>query len=492
MQRVYNRFDPWVKQDDFLTGWPSFIEHKNIDWLRDGYWITLWPKVTKVVLTDTTPIRGMEARQLTTVDLDDTYAGWDDWVIYKFNWTDNTPAFTLANWYNIVQTVILWNSLFFFYKDWFWTSVWMAKISVTNAKNDNWWTIDENFKALWTFIHVSVPPVVVIGTKMFFWNTKTWVSSMDESWAVVTRTFLDDYSSSITLQGSILWVYTRSWNIYFWDGASATESARWIVWARVQEVATLDWRDYITTEDWQSKVWSYTSFQRLTKAKQSRRLEDNSILSDRLNFTHNDPDNHQNHTTRVAKDDVYITCSDTIAWIYKYGNVIPWLAKWFHKIITQNHLGTQIDIIYDIYYYERNDRVLYFSYKAGSTFWIDSIDLDDLTTNTSWFAITELFTGGTSFKKQINRVRVNVSNIDSTNTVGLYYRVNNQSWILLRTINSTTEDIYYRENITKDATWSSLRNFIDIQFKVEFTSDNGDNTPPTLHELMLDYDIIET
>lgn len=193
-----------------------------------------------------------------------------------------------------------------------------------------------------------------------------------------------------------------------------------------------------------------------------------------------------------AKDDIYIYSSDTTKWMYKFGNLTPWLAKGFHKILSENHLWTQIDLIYDIYYYEKTLRRLYFSYKAWSTYGIDYIDLDDLTTNTTWYAVTEVFTGWTSFKKKVNRIRINVSNVDATNTVDLYYRRNNQAWVLLRTINSTTEDIYYRENITTESTWVALKQFIDVQFKVEFTSDNGDNTPPTLHELMLDYDIIET
>ena len=492
MQRTYNIFYPWVKQDDFLTGWPSFIEHKNVDGLRDGYWITLWPKVNKAVLTWTTAVRWMEANQTSSVNLDATFAWGDNWVIYKLNSTDNTPAYTMVNGKNIIQTVKIWVSIFFFYK-WSLTSssIWLAKISINDATSNNWlaW-LDETFKAEWVLSHVWVPPVIVIGSEMFFGNTRTWVSKMDEAGLITTKSFIDDYATAITLQGSVLWIYTRSGKIYFWDGWADNESARWVVWARVQKADTLDGRDYITTEDWQSKIGSYTSFQRLTKPKQSLRLENNSVLSDRLKFV--DTDEHQNHTIRVAKDDVYIFNSDTIAWLYKYGNVIPWLPKWFHKIITQNHLWAQIDLIYDMYYYERISRRLYFSYKAGSTFGIDYIDLDDLTTNTSWYAVTDVFTGWTSFKKEINRVRVNVSNVDATNTVKLYYRVNNQSWVLLREIKSTTDDIYYRENITTEATNVALKNFIDIQFKVEFTSANGDNTPPTLHELMLDYDIIET
>lgn len=493
MQIKYNRFDPWVKQDDFLTGWPSFIEHKNMDWLRDGYWITLWPKVNKSVLTSTTPIRSMIANQTWSVDLDETYTWGDLGKIYKFNSTDNTPAFTLANGKNIIKTVLLWNSLFFFYKGSLAsTSYGMAKINKNDAETNNWAAIDENFKIEGTFSSVWIPPVIIIWPFMYFGSWFGAIARMDEGWTVTSFAIPDDHVSAITIQWSIIWVYSRSGNVYFWDGWSITESARWLLWARCQKADTLDGRDYITTEDGQSKIGSYTSFQRLTKPKKSFRLEDNSTLSDRLNFINNDTDGHQDHTIRVAKDDVYFFNSDTKPWIYKYGNVIPWLAKGFHKIITQNHLWTQIDVIYDMYYYERTARRLYFSYKADTTYGIDYIELDSLATNTTWYAVTEVFTGWTSFKKEINRVRVNVSNVDANNTIDLYYRINNQDWTLLRTINSTTDDIYYRENITTESTWVAIKNFIDIQFKVEFTSANGDNTPPTLHELMLDYDIIET
>ena len=47
-------------------------------------------------------------------------------------------------------------------------------------------------------------------------------------------------------------------------------------------------------------------------------------------------------------------------------------------------------------------------------------------------------------------------------------------------------------NIHQLADKQAFKQFVDIQFKVEFHSADGDNTPPTLHELMLDYDIIET
>ena len=492
MQRTYNRFDPWVKQDDFLTGWPSFIEHKNVDGLRDGYWITLWPKVNKAVLTWTIAMRSLEPRETWAWDLDRTYSGWDNWEIYKFNSVDNTPEYTLTTNNPIVKVVVISWIIFFFWKPSLASSnIWVAKIFESQAASWNWGTIDETFKPEASLLNAWCPPVLVVWSLMYIWGN--WdVRTMDTAGTVTVFWFPDGNVVWLTLQGSTIVIYCSTWNIYFWDWWATSESARSKLWSRIQKVTQIANTDYLTTEDWQYYIWSGYTFTRLTKPKQSFRLNDNSVITERLKFVNDDLDESQCNTMIPAKDDIYIYSSDSTKWMYKYGNVIPWLAKGFHKIITQNHLGTQIDLIYDMYYYERTLRRLYFSYKAGSTFGIDYIDLDSLNTNNTWYAITEVFTWWTSFKKELNRIRINVSNVDTTNTVDLSYRVNNWDWVLLRTINSTTEDIYYRENITTESTWDALREFIDIQLKVEFTSDNGDNTPPTLHELMLDYDIIET
>ena len=489
-QRIYNNFTPWIKQDNYLTGWPSFIDSKNMDGLVEGIGITLWPKVTKVVLTDTTPMRSMDARQTSDIDLDETFIGWDWGNIYKFNSTDNTPAFTLANWNNIIKTVLLWNYLFFFYKSSLAsTSYWMARISRNDAESNNWVAIDENFKTEWTFNAIWCPPVLVVGSEMYFGNASWQIATMDSAWTVATYSFPDGHVMGITLQWSTIAVYSNSGNVYFWDGAATLPSGRWVLWARSQKAVTLDWRDYITTEDGQFKTGSYTSFQKITEPNYSFRLEDNSVLWTKLNFIDNDIDAHQDHTMRVAKDNIYVYNSDTVPWIYKYGNLVAWTAKGLHKVITQNHAGTQIDLIYDMYYYERTARRLYFSYKAGTTYWIDSINLDDLLTCSDWYAITEVFTGWTAFLKQLNVARITVSNVDANNTASLYYRVNNQAWELLRTINSTKDDGYYRENIYSDINGIAFKQFVDVQFKIELHSDDNDNTPPTLNEFMFDYTI---
>jgi len=96
MQRTYNQFTSWVAQDDFLTGWPWFIEHKNIDGLRDGYGVTLWPKMNKQLLTDEA-IFGIDFLQQSGTPFEFTLIGWEDGKLYYLDSTDNTPEHTLLS-----------------------------------------------------------------------------------------------------------------------------------------------------------------------------------------------------------------------------------------------------------------------------------------------------------------------------------------------------------------------------------------------------------
>ena len=195
-------------------------------------------------------------------------------------------------------------------------------------------------------------------------------------------------------------------------------------------------------------------------------------------------------TIKAAWDDVYMYSSDTIKGLYKYWKLIPWMQDWLHKIVTQNHLWTQIDYIYDIYYYERARR-LYFSYKADTTYWVDYIDLNSLETCTDGYMVTEVFSGWTSFLKKLNRLRRATSNTAWTNYIKVYYRVNNWDWVLIRNINDTL-DVIERENAHREADESAFKQFIDIQLKIEFHNDDWWENAPTLHELMTEYEAIET
>lgn len=486
---IYNTFYPWIKQDNYLVGQSSLIDAKNMDWLKDWQWITLWPKINKTFISNS-PIRAIDAEQLSNEDLNRSIAGWDNGEIYKLNSSDNTPVYTIT-WQNIVHIDTLWLDYIIFTKASLNNAIIsIYKIAVFDLQSWNYASLSSPLLPS-ALSHYWCPPTLVVGSDMFIWGNDQ-IKKFDWTTITDTYTFPDDYVNWLTLQGSTIWVYTRSWNTYNWDWWSTIESARWYVWARVDKVVSLNGVDYQTTEDWQLKKWLYNQFIRLFKPKTSFRLEDNSQLQRKLDFAIDDPDSLQNRTSISALDDLYFYTKDSVKGIYKYWNIIPWTAQGIHKIITQNHEWTQIDFIYDMYFYERTARKLYFSYKAWATYWVDYIDLDDLESCNNWYAITQVFTWWTSFKKELNVVRISVSNVDSTNTAKLYYRINNQEWILLRTINNTTDDIYNRQNISKEADWIPFSKFIDIQFKIELESSNNDNTPPTLNELMIDYNIIET
>jgi len=295
----------------------------------------------------------------------------------------------------------------------------------------------------------------------------------------------------LTLQGTTVVVYTRSGIIYFWDGVDTTYQAIKDLKTRVSKVVSKGGIDYVSTEDGQLYIWSGLSFQRVTKPKLSNRMEDNSTYNKRLSFAIDEPNLAQNRSMEVALDDVYMYSNDTIKGIYKYGKLIPWMQDGLHKIITQNHAGTQIDYIYDMKFYERGLRRLYIAYKAGSTYWIDYIDLDSLETCTDGYMISEVFSWGTSLLKELSRMRRATSNTAWNNYINLYYRVNNQDWILIRNINDAENEIE-RQNISKDATTSSFKRFIDVQLKIEFHNDDGWENAPTLHELMQEYEPNET
>ena len=490
VQRIYNRFDLWIKQDNTATfaGSPSFIDGKNINWLVDWQGITLWPKVNKV-LTTTSAIRWIDAFQLWAPDFNRTIIWWDNWDIYKFDSVDNTPEYTIT-WENIIKIDTLWNDYIIFTKSALNSAnTDIYKISRSNAESDNWASLATPLIAN-AVLNAWVTPTLVVGSDMFI-GSQWQVVKFDGNTITDTYNFPDDYVTALTLQWSTIAVYVRTWNVYFWDWWSATESARGYAWSRVEKSVNLNGRDYLTCEDGQLKQGSYTQFWKIFKPKNSFRLEDNTILQNKLDFALDDENAIQNHTSITALDDLYFYGSDSIQWIYRYWSLISWTWNWIHKIITQNHEWTQIDTIYDMYFYERTDRRIYFAYKADTTYWVDYIDLDDLESCNEWYWVTEIFTWWTAFKKKLNVVRMSVSNIDEDKTASLYYRINNQEWVLLRTINSATEDIYYRDNIYVEATWEAFQEFIDIQFKVELDSTTNDNKPPMLNELMIDYTIIE-
>lgn len=512
--RVYNNFTAWVQQDDFFTNWANFIEHKNIDGLRDGYGVTLWPKMNKQVLTNDS-IVGIDFEQRDDKNFLFSLIWGANGEVYYLNSTDKTPEYVIevrfpwnptAEPVAITNVVLYWPHYYVFYKKSYSEGImWCARISESDVLNWNftpvfvtpepsWWPellswFDLEFIApstgLW---NAWIPPILVFSNLIYFGSWSS-VRTINAIWLDKNFWFPWDTVTWITLQGSTIVLYTRWGIIYFWDGVDTTYQAIKDLKTRISKVTSKGGIDYVTTEDGQFYMWSGLSFQRVTKQKKSNRMDDNSTFNTRLDFSIGDW--AQNRSMCVALDDVYMYANDTIPWIYKYGVLTPGMQAGLHKIITENHAGTPIDYIYDMRFYERGLRRLYISYKAGNTYWVDYIDLDSLETSTDGYMITEVFSWGTSFKKKLERIRRATSNTAWNNFIKLYYRVNNKEWILIRNINDAENEIK-RENIHNDIDTKSFEEFIDIQMKIELHNDDWWENAPTLHELMQDYEPIET
>lgn len=496
MQRIYNNFTAWVQQDDFFTNWPNFIEHKNIDGLRDGYGVTLWPKMNKLFTTWSESIRAIYLEQNYTWTLNESYVWWDNGVIYRMNATDDTPTHTLASGRNIVAIESIGSDLYFFCKDNLSNfNILVEKISKFDANNDNWDQIVDNFIVLGDNLGSQwMPPIFNDWWTLITTGSGNTLKKIDNAWITDTYDFPSDDVVWITQQWATVMVYQANWYVNMWDWASQTR--QWVkdLKTRISKVGS-DWNmDYITTEDGAFYIWSGLSFQRVTKPRRSKRMNDNTSFDTRLSFSQDDFSGTrwtQNRIIQNAISDIYMYSNDTIKGVYKYGTLIPWMQPWLHKIITENHAWTPIDYIYDMYFYERTLRRLYIAYKAGNTYGVDYIDLDSLETCSDGYLITEVFSWGTSFKKWLDRMRRATTNTAWNNFIKLYYRVNNGSWILIRDVNDATDEIE-RENMKWEADTSPFQDFVDVQLKIELHNDDGSENAPTLHELMLEYEVKET
>lgn len=486
--RSYNQFSPWVQWDDFLTNGANFIEHKNINGLEDGYGVRLWARVNKWFTTWTEQIISMFLDEKSDGSVTSSYAWGTNGVIYRLDATDDTPTYTLTNGWNIVQIVDLPWQLYFFYKlDLAFTTTSVAKISKSDADADNWAAgMDEIYK-VGSFSTEAIPPILTVGDLLFIW-VNSRVATMNSSGTIVEYNFPDSSVVWITLQGSTIVVSCSSGNVYYWDGASTSESARTYVGSRLNSVWQKGNMDYTFSEDGQLILGSGQQFIRATKPKRSNRMDDGTSYDTRLKF--GDASNGiQNRVIVPALDDMYLYANDTTPWIYKYGKLIPWMQDGLHKIITQNNAWAQLDTVYDIWFYERSLGRLFISYKAGSTYWIDYIDVESLETCTDGYFITDVFSGWTNIKKKVIWMQMTNSNTSWDNSISLYYRVDNGSWELIRTYNEATDVITQDDIATVRGT--PFKQFIDIQFKVVLHNDTWAEDAPTVHDLTLFYDITE-
>jgi len=484
--RTYNKFYPWIKQDNFITGWASFIEWMNVTWLKIGYGAILWPKSNKLFTTGTSKMYWLDVFSRTDGSLSQTYFWWENGEIYRGTATDDTPTHTLASG-NIIVGITLFRGWYFFFTKTSLTTtgIWVSRISQANADSDTWGTMDESFVVQWTWSHISTPPTYRFWDILIIWDNGT-IRTIDSAWAVGTSySFPVSYVMGISKHWTTIKLYEDTWTMYFWDGVTNGFTSSQDTKIRVASSWQQANNDFVSNEQWDLYISSWYSSQLLSKATKSNRLNDNSTYEDKMKFW---PNRNKDISIVTAEDDMYFIAEDTQVWIYQYWSIVPWVPKGFHKVVSRSNGNLPFEDITCMDYYSRENQFLLYAFKTQSgVYWVDKIDLNSLETAEDWYLISDIFAWGSILEKHIIMLKIARSYASWDDYIKLYKRVDNAaSWTEI-TLQTLTDDIIARDNIS-----SETDEWIDIQFKIEFHNEAQDSNPPILHELSHDYDIIKT
>lgn len=470
--RIWNRFDVWEWQEDTLVPWTArIIDSSNVTGLKTWLWITLWPKVNKLLLTNWA-MRGFWLDDDTDNNNTLNFAYWEDWEIYRFDSLDNTPIYTHTNW-NIIEWFFEINNRYYFQTN--------GDLYLGQATTNAFTSINEDYVSLPSFAS-EFAPVMKHNNLTYYgtWNTINIFESISDPWSTMTSKSLFTWSTiGITSRWWQIYVFTTNKDVALWDWWN---TINWVNKLSIRPRCVYDmwWTIFMNWTEWSLLLWDWWNFQEFTSIKKSNRLNDNSWFKTKYDFW-NVTLWTRGQTITWKWEKVYISSNWDTPWIYEYGAILPWLSKWFHKIITKNHNWDDIDEVFCMNYGYRSKK-LYFAYRSWTTYWIDYIDTDSLESAGLGYFITEVFSANTTYIKKPKEIRLTVENVIGNNYVKIYERVNNWDWELLRTITNETETIFKKEikNYTKEN--------IEVQFKVELYRESWE--APIVRELYYDYEVI--
>jgi len=473
---TWNKPYLWISQDDHVaTPW-QIIEGKNIDWLRTWYAWTLWPKTTKRLLT-TAPIRAIDTSSTTWED-DETYWAWDWWNIYKFDTLDNTPNYTLP-WGEDIHAFMHFKEWvkFYFMKQTSPNFFSLCYVPSNEAQADIWTWVVENIKTLMR--NPQSPIMYTTGSFIYIWYT--WnILRIDSAWVQTVFSIFNSDIVWIAEHGTQFYIYSSQWLVSVWDWVSASISAKFNLWTRITRIITRWGIDYVLTEKGELyPVTGYSIWENpLSIPKNSNRLNDNTQYVSKLDFKNRPYDNKQ--MVFVWKD-LMLLSNETQPWIYKYWNLLPWMAKRFHKISTEDNTSTDIDEIFTMTYSDYLN-TLFFTYKQWAIYWIDMLELNNLTTSQDWYFISDIIRWVPNQEAKTLDIRMVTSYTSWDNYIKLWQRVNNWVWEEVRNINNDTDEIDLEEIEIENDEW------LDIQFKIEIHNDLQSEFPPLLHEFNFSFD----
>lgn len=480
----YNQWDWGIAQDDILVPPATYLEWKNVDGLRTGYGITLWPKVEEQIVTISIPTAIIDWGQTQ----DNANLVWD-YVgnVYRFSNADSTADFTSAKWYSIVWGLQFNGFYLIFTKDSAGSDMEVIKVEDTYVNDWTWtWAVETWDDWSWPSWKV---PFILFWDLLIYSLSSAAIRVVDSSFTQTSFWFIDSYAVWYSLQGTTIKVYCKSGNVYYWWADSSTTT--WLAatytssqnyWFEIENMISIWATDYLTSEAWDFYAVSGQSTPtRITKMQMSLRLQDNSSYQNKLDFEENTT--YFSKTLQTHRQDIYASApNDSVPGIYKYGKLFPWLWQGFNKIITEDPSWNAFTQLTDITYHKDNKK-LYFWYVANAVNAVWYIDTTVLTTAKDWYLVTPVLRWPPNKINKMKEVRLTTSYTNGSNYIKLYKRIDNWSWTLFRTINEST-NVITRTRITTDTS-----EFVDIQFKVEIHNDTQANTPPILHWLELDYSI---
>ncbi len=474
---TWNKPYAWISQDDIVASPGQIIEGKNIDWLRTGFGWTLWPKPVKQILTSNTPMRAIDGSRSSNWNPDYTYTVGDWGNIYRLGYPDNSPVHTLAWWENIVnwQTFITW-SIYYFMKNTWNDHYNLCSNWIWYADSDNW--VDDLNESVHTGMYCPYTPPMYVTWTFIYIGYSNHILRIDTSWTQTVFNMFNRYVVGITQHWTQFYVYSSNWKLSLWDWVSTSVSANLDLWFRIRKTEQKAWIDYVTSEKGDLYIMSGYTAQLISEVTQSDRLEDNSQYISKKNFK------TWEYTSKAlifTWNDLMLASNDTQVGIYKYWDLIPWIAKSFHKVLTNNNTSNNLDEIYALEYVEPIN-TLYYSYKQWTTYWIDKIELNNLTTAQDWYFITDVIRGLPNEENQVIKLKMLTSYTSWDNYIKLSKRVNNGVWEEVRTINNATDTIDMEEINTESDNW------FEFQLKVEIHNELQTEFPPILHEMSLEFD----
>ncbi len=483
-----NTFFEGIQQDDIIGSNFGILESNNIDWNRTGYWATLWPKSNKQIKTNV-PIYTNAYHDYENM----VFIGnnWTKWEVYAEDSTDLTPAIeinsTHTDYFNLENCVYMSWYLYIIWRWEVWTNdsvdIQLHRYGGNSTSAQIWDITNWEFDLLSSDdVSVPIPPMYMDWEYLYIWVWGDIYKIGHDSPIDVTKfTMPTGWVTWITQHWTQFYIYQYSkyygGRVSLWDSESNWFSANINLWFQPTKVVSKAWYDYVTTSDWETYIWSWYNFQKITEAKQTRRWDNNSQYITKTNFNYNirvDEWNSTNIALTQIQWDIYWLATDTTPGIYKYWKLIEWLNDSIHKVITTNYDWDDFEYLYS-QYYNTETKELYYSYKTANGYFVDYVDFTSLETALLWQFVTQIFRWPPEKVNKLKETRFTTSYTSWSNFIKIYRRINNWNWVLIKTINDSTNTIT-RHRLTKFS-----NEFIDEQIKVVLYNDSQSDTPPIFH-----------